>query len=74
MPAKSSIARIQMDTIAKERLNSLCQRRGMTQVAAITRLMHWFSHQDDAIQTVVLHTLSEQSMSALATSLLKNRP
>ena len=71
MPAKHSFVRIQLDTSAKERLDSLCKRRGMTQVAAITRLMDWFSHQDDAIQTVVLHSLSEGSMSALAKTLLK---
>jgi len=72
MPDKPSFVRIQLDTSAKERLDGLCQRRGMTQVAAITRLMHWFSHQDDAIQTVILHSLSEGSISALAKSLLKN--
>jgi hypothetical protein len=73
MSDKPSFVRIQLDTSAKGRLDGLCRRRGMTQVAAITRLMHWFSHQDDAIQTVILHSLSEGSMSALARSLLKNR-
>jgi len=73
MAAKSSFVRIQLDTSAKERLDSPCKRRGMTQVAATSRLIHWFSHQDDAIQTVVLNTLSEGSTSALAKSLLKQR-
>ena len=73
MSAKSSFVRIQLDTSAKERIDTLCQRRGMTQVAAMSRLVHWFSLQDDAIQTVVLHSLSHGSMSALATSLLKKR-
>jgi hypothetical protein len=74
MPAKTSFLRIQMDATAKERLDSLCERRGMTHVAAISRLMHWFSQQDEVMQTVVLHSLSEGSMSTLAKSLLKNRP
>jgi len=71
MASKRSIMRIQLDMAAKDRLESLCERRGMTQIAVMSRLVNWFSLQDDYIQTAVLHTLSEESMSALAKSLLK---
>jgi hypothetical protein len=71
MAAKRSIMRIQLDTAAKDRLDVICKRRGMTQIAVMSRLVNWFSTQDDYIQTAVLHTLSEGSMATLAKSLLK---
>ena len=71
MAAKRSIMRIQLDTAAKDRLDVICKRRGMTQIAMMSRLVNWFSVQDDYIQTAVLKTLSEGSMASLAKSLLK---
>jgi hypothetical protein len=71
MAAKRSIMRIQLDTAAKDRLETICKRRGMTQIAVMSRLVNWFSQQDDYIQTGVLQTLSEGSMASLAKSLLK---
>jgi hypothetical protein len=71
MTAKRSIMRIQMYTVAKDRLDAICKRRGMTQIAMMSRLVNWFSSQDDYIQTAVLHTLSDGSMATLAKSLLK---
>jgi hypothetical protein len=71
MTAKRSIMRIQLDTVAKDRLDAICKRRGMTQIAMMSRLVNWFSAQDDYIQTAVLHTLSDGSMATLAKSLLK---
>jgi hypothetical protein len=71
MAAKRSIMRIQLDTTAKDRLEVICKRRGMTQIAVMSRLVNWFSLQDDYIHTAVLQTLSDASMAALAKSLLK---
>ena len=71
MAAKRSIIRVQLDTSAKDRLDAICKRRGMTQVAMVSRLVNWFSLQDDYIQTAVLQTLSEGSMAAVAKTLLK---
>jgi hypothetical protein len=71
MAAKRSIMRIQLDTAAKDRLDIICKRRGMTQIAMMSRLVNWFSVQDDYIQTAVLQTLSDSSMATLAKSLLK---
>jgi hypothetical protein len=72
MSAKRSIMRIQLDTAAKDRLETICKRRGMTQIAVMSRLVNWFSLQDDYIQTAVLQTLSDASMATLAKSLLKH--
>jgi hypothetical protein len=71
MAGKRSIMRIQLDTPAKDRLEVICKRRGMTQIAVMSRLVNWFSLQDDYIHTAVLQTLSDASMAALAKSLLK---
>jgi hypothetical protein len=71
MSAKRSIMRIQLDTTAKDRLETICKRRGMTQIAMMTRLVNWFSAQDDYIQTAVLQSLSDASMATLAKTLLK---
>jgi hypothetical protein len=71
MSAKRSIMRIQLDTAAKDRLEIICKRRGMTQIALMSRLVNWFSYQDDYMQTAVLATLSDESMAALAKSLFK---
>jgi hypothetical protein len=63
--------RIQLDATAKDRLEAMCRKRGMTQIEAMSRLVAWFSHQDDVIHTSVLQNLSDGSLSVLAKTLLK---
>jgi hypothetical protein len=48
------ILRIELTPDAKLRLNELCDRMGMTQVALLSRLVEWFSGQSDMIQAAVL--------------------
>jgi hypothetical protein len=72
MSDKRSIMRIQLDATAKDRLDAVCKKRGMTQIEVMSRLVGWFNQQDDIIHTSVLHNLSEGSLSALAKTLLKN--
>jgi hypothetical protein len=71
MAAKRSIMRIALDEGAKDRIEGICQRRGMTQISLVSRLVNWFSEQDDHIQTDVLQTVTGGSSSAFAKSLLK---
>ncbi|MGA2440956.1 MAG: hypothetical protein ABSH08_08355 [Tepidisphaeraceae bacterium] len=63
--------RIQLDAGAKEELDELCDKRGMTQIAVMSRLVGWFVKQDDVIQTAVMASLSEPAMRHLAKQLLK---
>jgi hypothetical protein len=63
--------RIQLESVAKDRLDEISKRRGMTQIEVMSRIANWFSQQDELIQTSVLHNLSEGSLSALAKSRLK---
>jgi predicted transcriptional regulator len=71
MSAKRAVIRIQLDLDAKQRLDALCDKRGMTQIAVLSRLVTWFSKQNDLIQTAILGGLSAQDLSALAKLLLR---
>jgi hypothetical protein len=71
MAAKRSIMRIALAEGAKARVEGICQRRGMTQISLMSRVVNWFSEQDDRLQTDVLQTPTAGSSSAFAKSLLK---
>lgn len=67
---KRSILRVQLSAEAKQQLDQLCLQRGMTQIAALSRLVSWFVKQEEVIQLTVLGVLSESSASVLAKELL----
>ena len=66
--AKQSVVRLQLDASAKQVLDKLCDRRGMTQIATLSRLVTWFGRQDEVIQASVLGLLSDEALGALAGS------
>lgn len=70
MSFKRAIIRLQLDREAKDALDELCERRGMTQISALSRLVRWFTRQDEVIQTAILGALSEESLQTLAQQLL----
>jgi precorrin-6B methylase 2 len=71
MATKCSIVAIQMDAQSKARLEKVCERLGMTQLAVTTRMAKWFLSQDDTVQAVVLGSLSKESMRPLVRTLLQ---
>jgi hypothetical protein len=71
MKAKRSILRIQLDRSAKEGLDRVCDQRGMTQIALMSRLVNWFVRQDEVIQISVLGLLSPELGAPLARRLLE---
>lgn len=71
MAARRAILRIQLDSTKKGELDQLCEKRGMTQIAVMSRLVDWFIKQDDMIQTAVMSSLTEESLSRLARQLLR---
>jgi hypothetical protein len=71
MPSQRAIMRIQLDASAKAELEKLCSKRGMTQIAVMSRLVGWFVRQDDLIQTAVMSTLSDAAIGQLAKQMLK---
>ena len=68
---KKAIMRIQLGASAKAELERFCDRRGMTQVSVVSRLVAWFVDQDEVVQTAVMSSLSESSMAKLAREMLK---
>jgi hypothetical protein len=71
MAARRAIMRIQLDAMAKGELEKFCEKRGMTQIAVMSRLVGWFVRQDEMIQTAVMSSLTETSLAKLAKQLLK---
>jgi hypothetical protein len=62
---KERIVRLQLDEEAKRVLDRLCDRRGMTQVATISRLVTWLGKQDEVVQAHVLGHLSPDLLEQL---------
>lgn len=68
---KRAIVRIQLDLAAKRELDKLCDRRGMTQIAVMSRMVQWFVKQDEFVQTAVLGGLSDATLQQLARNLME---
>ena len=68
---KQAIIRLQLDGGAKEKLDEVCDLRGMTQIAVLSRLVKWFAVQDEVLQAAVLDLLSERRLGELAGALLE---
>ena len=66
-------ARLQLDPSAKRALDTLCERRGMTQIAVLARLVSWFGKQDEVVQASVLGLLSDDALADLAHVLVERQ-
>ena len=64
--AEPALIRLQLDAEAKGVLDGICDRRGITQIAALTRLVSWFGRRDQVIQASALGLLSDQALGGLA--------
>jgi hypothetical protein len=71
MATKHSIVLVQLDNLTKDRLKLICKRRGMTRVEMVSRLVRWFSLQDDYTQNAVVEAVVKGSMAGVARSVLK---
>jgi hypothetical protein len=71
MGAKRAVIRIQVDIEAKNRLAQLCDKRGMTQIAVLSRVVMWLTRQSDLVQTAILGGLKPADQQALVRLLLK---
>lgn len=68
---KQAIIRLQLDLPAKHALDDLCERRGMTQIAALSRIAAWLVKQDEVLQAWVLNLMREDHLSEISKILLK---
>jgi hypothetical protein len=71
MATKRAITRIQVNGQAHVKLGKLCEKRGITQIAAISRMLSWFLSQDDTVHAIVLGSVSEEMLGPLAPKLLQ---
>ena len=52
--ARRVIMRIELTPSAKTLFTEACERKGMTQVAMMSRMTEWFSRQDEMVQGAIL--------------------
>ncbi|MCC7145657.1 MAG: hypothetical protein IT443_04355 [Phycisphaeraceae bacterium] len=71
MVLNRTTVRVQLDTITKQLLDNLCAKRGMTQIAAMSRLVNWFVDQNDLIQAAILGQLTLSAQKELARKLIE---
>jgi hypothetical protein len=72
MTAKRAVIRLQLDITAKQALDKLCERRGMTQIAVLSRLVKWFANQDEIVQASVLNLMSEERLGDLSRMMVQS--
>jgi hypothetical protein len=70
-PPRRVIMRIELYPDAKDRLTDLCDRLGMTQVAATSRLVEWFAVQPDTLQAAILGLYPQDIAAEVASVILK---
>ena len=71
--SKRAVIRLQLDVAAKTLLDELSEKRGMTQIAVLSRLMKWFVNQDEVVQAAVLGLMSEAYLGDLSKILLQRQ-
>jgi hypothetical protein len=65
------IMRIELYPEAKEELTGLCDRLGMTQIAATSRIIEWFTTQTDVVQAAILGLYPHDIRAEVAEMILK---
>jgi hypothetical protein len=65
------IMRIELSPPAKSGLAKMCEQLGMTQVATTSRLIEWFSEQNDIVQASVLGLYPADMQVDVPTMILK---
>jgi len=65
------IMRIELTGGAKQKLSTLSDKNGMTQVAMMSRLVEWFAGQNELIQAAVLGHYPQEVESDVARLILK---
>ena len=65
------ILRVELTPSAKEHLNRTSDTLGMTQVAMLSRVVEWFSHQPELIQRIIVGHLPVQIEQQVARVMLR---
>jgi hypothetical protein len=65
------IMRIELYPEAKDGLTGMCDRLGMTQVASTSRIIEWFTAQNDVVQAAILGLYPKDIRADVAELILK---
>jgi hypothetical protein len=69
--ASRIIVRIELTAPAKNSLEKLTDKHGMTQVAMLSRLVEWLANQTPAVQASVLAQFSAETQAETAKLIVK---
>lgn len=70
-PPHRAVIRLQLIVAAKRKLDDECEQRGMTQIAALSRLVEWFVEQDEVVKATILGQLSAAVAAPAARQILE---
>jgi hypothetical protein len=70
-PTRRVIMRIELYPESKKGLADLCDRLGMTQIAATSRIIEWFTMQSDVVQAAILGLYPHDIRSEVVEMILK---
>src|SRR6266480_4652629 len=65
------ILRIELTPTAKEQLENVSDRLGMTQVAMLSRVIEWFARQPEALQRMIVGHMPREIQKDVARLLLR---
>jgi hypothetical protein len=68
---KRAVIRLQLNGPAKKHLDNLCNQRGMTQIAVLSKTLTWLVAQDEIVLAHVLGLLSQDVLGEAAHAMLK---
>jgi hypothetical protein len=66
MPAPRIIVRVDISPKAAGRLSSICQRFGCTHLTMFSRLVEWYSHLPEQVQSKIIGLSANPSQSSRA--------
>ena len=61
---RKTIIRIAIDHADEASLKAVCQKRGMTQISLVSRMVKWLAHQDSEVQSDILNTEARELVGA----------
>jgi len=64
--------RIEVVPSARDELANLCERRGMTQVAVVSRAVEWLTNQSEVVQAAILGIYPGDMRSKVAEIILQD--
>ncbi|HVT88681.1 MAG TPA: hypothetical protein VHD56_07515 [Tepidisphaeraceae bacterium] len=69
--ARRHIMRIELTGHAKQKLTTLSDKHGMTQVAMMSRLVEWFSKQNETVRAAAVLQYPSEIQADIAKVILK---